>query len=150
MHEHNGLGTVLASRTGAAPPPAWSDSPALIDPQPWTQEALCAETDPDLFFPEKNSGNTAQRAKEVCGRCMVREDCLLYALTAGETFGIWGGTTESERRKMRKASGVTARRPRRLADTCGRGHDLTSENVYVNKRGVRECRTCARDRRAAA
>ena len=149
MHDQNGIGTILATRAGAANHVSWSGDSALIEPRPWAQEALCAETDPDLFFPEKNSGKTAQQAKEICGRCEVREDCLLYALTAGETFGIWGGTTESERRKLRKVSGITMRKSRRRSDTCGRGHELTSENVYVNKRGVRECRTCARDRKAA-
>lgn len=149
MHDQNGRGTVLASRTGSSPPTSWGGDAPLIAPQPWTQDALCAKVDPDLFFPEKSSGKTAQQAKAICGRCDARSDCLLYALTAGETFGIWGGTTESERRKLRKEAGLTARMPRRLSDTCGRGHELTSENVYVNKRGVRECRTCGRDRKAA-
>lgn len=68
--------------------------------QPWADEALCAQTDPDSFFPEK--GGSVREAKAVCASCDVREQCLAYALEQGEPFGIWGGLSERERRRLRK------------------------------------------------
>lgn len=68
--------------------------------EPWMQEALCAETDPEAFFPEK--GGSTRDAKVVCRSCDVVEECLAYALRTDERFGIWGGKSERERRKMKK------------------------------------------------
>ena len=66
----------------------------------WQQEALCAQTDPEAFFPEK--GGSTREAKKVCQTCVVRAECLEYALAHDERFGIWGGLSERERRKLRK------------------------------------------------
>lgn len=66
----------------------------------WQSEALCAQTDPEAFFPEK--GGSTKDAKRVCGACNVRSECLEYALTNDERFGIWGGLSERERRRLRK------------------------------------------------
>lgn len=66
--------------------------------QPWAEQALCAQTDPELFFPEK--GGSVREAKEICARCFVAAECLDYALTTGERFGVWGGFSERERRKL--------------------------------------------------
>ncbi len=66
----------------------------------WQRQANCMGVDPDLFFPER--GASTREAKEVCRGCVVREDCLEYALTNGEKFGIWGGVSERERRKIRR------------------------------------------------
>lgn len=68
--------------------------------QPWMDEAVCAQVDPELFFPEKN-GNAAP-ARRLCGTCPVAGECLEFALTNGERFGVWGGLSERERRKLRK------------------------------------------------
>jgi WhiB family transcriptional regulator, redox-sensing transcriptional regulator len=65
----------------------------------WRLDALCAETDPEAFFPEK--GGSTREAKRVCGGCAVREECLEYALGNDERFGIWGGLSERERRRIR-------------------------------------------------
>lgn len=67
--------------------------------EPWQMRALCAQADYEAFFPEK--GGSARDAKKVCARCPVRKDCLDAALSNGESFGIWGGYTEHERRKLR-------------------------------------------------
>jgi WhiB family redox-sensing transcriptional regulator len=67
---------------------------------PWQVEALCAQTDPEAFFPEK--GGSTREAKRVCGRCDVRGDCLSYALAHDERFGIWGGLSERERRRLKR------------------------------------------------
>jgi WhiB family redox-sensing transcriptional regulator len=61
---------------------------------------LCAETDPESFFPEK--GGSVREAKQTCMACEVRTDCLTYALEHGERFGVWGGLTERERRQLAK------------------------------------------------
>ena len=66
----------------------------------WQVDALCAQTDPEAFFPEK--GGSTRDAKKVCGACDVKQDCLEYALANDERFGIWGGLSERERRKLRK------------------------------------------------
>jgi WhiB family redox-sensing transcriptional regulator len=66
----------------------------------WQADALCAQTDPEAFFPEK--GGSTRDAKKVCGTCMVRSECLEYALENDERFGIWGGLSERERRRLRK------------------------------------------------
>src|SRR6476660_3625719 len=73
----------------------------------WQERANCLGVDPDLFFPER--GASTREAKEVCRGCVVREDCLEYALVHGEKFGIWGGMSERERRRIRRAR-ATARR----------------------------------------
>ncbi|MGO3152518.1 MAG: WhiB family transcriptional regulator [Galactobacter sp.] len=66
----------------------------------WQTEALCAQTDPEAFFPEK--GGSTRDAKKVCSSCTVRQECLDYALDNDERFGIWGGLSERERRRLRK------------------------------------------------
>jgi WhiB family redox-sensing transcriptional regulator len=66
----------------------------------WQERALCAQTDPEAFFPEK--GGSTREAKRVCLTCDVRSECLEYALSNDERFGIWGGLSERERRKLKK------------------------------------------------
>lgn len=69
----------------------------------WQADALCAETDPEAFFPEK--GGSTRDAKRICESCQVKGECLEYALENDERFGIWGGLSERERRKLRKRAG---------------------------------------------
>ena len=66
----------------------------------WQERALCAQTDPEAFFPEK--GGSTREAKKVCTGCDVRIECLEYALDHDERFGIWGGLSERERRKLKR------------------------------------------------
>ncbi|MEB4615441.1 WhiB family transcriptional regulator [Leucobacter sp. M11] len=66
----------------------------------WQADALCAQTDPEAFFPEK--GGSTREAKRICESCEVRSSCLDYALENDERFGIWGGLSERERRKLRR------------------------------------------------
>ncbi|GAA4837890.1 WhiB family transcriptional regulator [Luteimicrobium xylanilyticum] len=66
----------------------------------WQERALCAQTDPEAFFPEK--GGSTREAKKVCSGCEVRQECLEYALAHDERFGIWGGLSERERRKLKR------------------------------------------------
>ena len=66
----------------------------------WQERSLCAQTDPEAFFPEK--GGSTREAKKVCVGCEVRSECLESALENDERFGIWGGLSERERRKLKK------------------------------------------------
>ncbi len=66
----------------------------------WQGRALCAQTDPEAFFPEK--GGSTREAKSVCKVCEVRQECLEYALAHDERYGIWGGLSERERRKLKR------------------------------------------------
>lgn len=78
----------------------------------WTARANCRGVDPDLFFP--GQGEPTDPAKAVCQGCVVRDDCLTYALTPPiARRGIWGGLSENERRKLRRAR-AQARRAREL------------------------------------
>lgn len=79
----------------------------------WAELANCAGVDPDLFFPERGESTTA--AKEVCRACAVRVQCLDHALAVPERFGIWGGKSERERRRMR----ITRRSELRRAELAG-------------------------------
>jgi WhiB family redox-sensing transcriptional regulator len=64
----------------------------------WMAQGLCAQTDPEAFFPEK--GGSTRDAKRTCMTCDVRTECLDYALEHQERFGIWGGLSERERRTL--------------------------------------------------
>ena len=70
------------------------------DASAWQASALCAQTDPEAFFPEK--GGSTREAKSVCKVCEVRQECLEYALAHDERYGIWGGLSERERRKLKR------------------------------------------------
>jgi WhiB family redox-sensing transcriptional regulator len=75
----------------------------------WQESALCAQTDPELFFPEK--GGSVREAKKVCMACPVRAECLEWALDTGERYGIWGGLSERERRKVKKQRDAAKQAP---------------------------------------
>ncbi|MDA8148939.1 MAG: WhiB family transcriptional regulator [Actinomycetota bacterium] len=73
----------------------------------WQARANCMGVDPDLFFPER--GASTREAKEVCRGCVVQDDCLEYAIANGEKFGIWGGLSERERRRVRRQRAMQRR-----------------------------------------
>jgi WhiB family transcriptional regulator, redox-sensing transcriptional regulator len=66
----------------------------------------CRGTDPDVFFPDR--GESLEPAKRICGECVVRDECLEHALANGERFGVWGGTSERERRRIRRTRRIAA------------------------------------------
>ena len=72
----------------------------LGDAPQWQERALCSQTDPEAFFPEK--GGSTRDAKRICRRCEVKAECLDYALNHDERHGIWGGLSERERRKLKR------------------------------------------------
>lgn len=84
--------------------PAYQPYEPIVSPETagdlgWQDRALCAETDPEAFYPEK--GGSVREAKKVCRACDVTAECLAYALKNDERFGIFGGMSERERRKLR-------------------------------------------------
>lgn len=81
--------------------------PSGSDCRRWQERANCLGVDPDLFFPER--GASTREAKGVCAGCEVRAECLEYALDKGEKFGIWGGLSERERRRLRRARALARR-----------------------------------------
>lgn len=86
------MGVVTASAT----PDSASAGEASLT---WRDDGLCAQTDPEAFFPER--GSSPKPAKRVCQACPVRTECLEYALERSIRFGVWGGLTERERRWLR-------------------------------------------------
>ncbi len=70
----------------------------ITDERPWVVFGACRDVDPDLFFPAGREEES--HALALCASCPVRQECLDYALEAGERFGIWGGMTEKQRRKL--------------------------------------------------
>jgi WhiB family redox-sensing transcriptional regulator len=70
----------------------------VSQPGDWRARALCAQVDPDIFFPDK--GESPAAAKRVCASCEVRAECLQDALDRNERFGVWGGLSERERRVL--------------------------------------------------
>ncbi len=79
---------------------AFEAEPELEPTDQWQDRALCAQTDPEAFFPEK--GGSTREAKKICLGCEVRHECLEYALAHDERFGIWGGLSERERRRLKR------------------------------------------------
>jgi WhiB family redox-sensing transcriptional regulator len=82
----------------------------------WRSAAACQSADPDLFFPISSSGPAEQqiaRAKRICANCVVRRECLEYAVTNEQVYGIWGGTTaedrQRDRRRKRRAAAAAKR-----------------------------------------
>jgi WhiB family redox-sensing transcriptional regulator len=64
-------------------------------------DGLCRQVDPDLFFPD-HGANLTKRARKVCASCPVMDECLAYALAHPGILGVWGGTSEGERRRLAK------------------------------------------------
>lgn len=126
------------------------DPPATFEPVgplAWQTDALCAETDPELFVPDK--GGSTMEAKRVCASCTVREQCLEYALANNERTGIYGGLSPRQRlplHRAREAGRVQGK------GACVHGHDWSDpRNVgFRREHGGRYCRACDRERRQAA
>jgi WhiB family redox-sensing transcriptional regulator len=83
----------------------------------WRSSGACRSADPDLFFPISTKGPAEKqiaRAKMICAGCRVRQECLEFALTHDQTYGIWGGTTvedrQRDRRRRRRAAAAAAKR----------------------------------------
>lgn len=99
---------------GLALNPYGSDFAEMLIGEPWMADGICSTTDPESFFPEK--GGSTKAAKRICNggpnsaACPVRDLCLQYALDREERFGIWGGVSERERRRIKRGLSPQARR----------------------------------------
>ncbi|CAN5667993.1 hypothetical protein BH24ACT5_BH24ACT5_30620 [soil metagenome] len=115
----------------------------VVEREPWTTDAACRGLDPDLFFPQR--GAPPDQAKAVCAGCPVRAECLDYALTHHELFGVWGGTTGKQRRRLRNGRRANAvacgtrsgyqthqNRHEAICDAC-----REASNVYMRERRQR-------------
>lgn len=104
-HRHDGDNGMSAPSPSGKSSSSVPDDDVLLElitdeAMEWQERALCAQTDPEAFFPEK--GGSTREAKRVCLSCEVRVECLEYALANDERFGIWGGLSERERRRLKK------------------------------------------------
>ena len=79
--------------------PLLEESPDNDPDAPWQESAVCRQTDPELFFPEQ--GGSTREAKKICVGCEVTAQCLQAALDNDEPFGVWGGLSERERRRLK-------------------------------------------------
>ena len=87
--------------------------------QDWRSQSACLSADPELFFPLSSMGPSLGQlaeAKKVCGRCPVRTECLEFALSTHQVHGVWGGTSEDERKRL-----VAARTRRHRPVMAGAG-----------------------------
>lgn len=100
-HDSDGVCNTCIQRTRRAGDSDGVPEPArLFVVRDWTEDALCAQTDPEAFFPEK--GQSTRNAKGICRQCPVRAECLTWALDNNERFGVWGGLSEQERDGLRR------------------------------------------------
>lgn len=78
---------------------------AIQDTTDWRSRAACRSADPELFFPISSSGpalSQVEQAKAICASCQVQRSCLEFALATGGIHGVWGGTTDEERQRLRR------------------------------------------------
>ena len=93
----------------------------LVTREPWMESGNCRGVDPALFFPTQ--GESLAAAKAVCRACEVRAECLNFALTHMEKFGVWGGYSEKERRRMRREQNIASVRVPRREHGTRNGYD---------------------------
>jgi WhiB family transcriptional regulator, redox-sensing transcriptional regulator len=93
--------------------------------------AECKGMDPEIFNPAKGDVRTEHQARTVCRACPVKTDCLEWALTTNQTHGIWGDTSEKQRRKLR--------RDRRTASGLGGRGPVPTPVVHGDHRSYRKC-----------
>ena len=85
------------------------------DNEGWRDQAACRSSDPELFFPSGSTGpalDQIQAATSICRSCPAQGPCLQFALETNQEAGIWGGTDEDERRKIRRAWRASRRLPK--------------------------------------
>jgi Transcription factor WhiB len=117
----------------------------------WRHRAACAglaSSAEDIFF--DGTAEADRLALAVCATCRVRADCLAYAVTTGQEYGIWGGRTQQEIRRLvalerrGQSTGRAGWHRNALKTHCKHGHPFDAANTYYTPRGDRRCRTCMR------
>lgn len=102
----------------------------LVNTEEWVKDALCAQTDPEQFFPDV--GANTRDARQVCAECPVRKACLQYALNRQEQHGIWGGLSARDRRRLKL---ILQERTH-----CQRGHELAVVGLTAGN-GCKACKS---------
>lgn len=125
-------GTVWAPVTRATLPPR-----DVADDRRWTAEANCRGMSPDLFVLDRGASMAeVEAARAVCAGCVVRSDCLEYAIKHREKIGIWGGTTPNERRRIIRERGLPEQLPAPIQ------HGTISGHAMEKRRGLPTCVLC--------
>lgn len=104
----------------------------------WRRNALCRDTDPELFFPVGTTGQALlqiSRAKDVCCECPVKVKCLDFAMETNQDTGIWGGTSEEERRQMRREAAARARAARLAANNMQPRNSVVGNTISNHLNG---------------
>lgn len=96
------------SSTGLVEPMLMVQGDTMAAAEDWRQAAACRGMDVEIFFPA--SDEDAGPAKSVCMQCPVRHDCLEWAMATRQGDGVWGGLTETERRRLRRRRQAAARK----------------------------------------
>jgi hypothetical protein len=105
-HDHYETGPSVHYRP--APGPTFtSHAITITQPPAWYEQALCPQVDVgDIFYPPK--GGPSADAIRICDRCPVENQCLTYALENNERYGVWGGKSERQRRRIKRDLGGAA------------------------------------------
>lgn len=112
--------------------------PAAASEQ-WRADAACANSpSADVFFPEDGSNGSTAAARKICAQCPVRKQCVSYAITNNEKYGIWGGLTANQIARIRRG-----RHPFNFDGTCIRGHKYSPNTTQIGPTGRRRCLVCA-------
>jgi WhiB family redox-sensing transcriptional regulator len=128
---------------------ARQETPADSTRRAWRDDALCRETDPEAFYPDR--GESAQEALSVCRRCPVTAECLAFALAHDERFGVWGGTTEADRQRLRRLQQEAADDSGHTPGLSARGNGVWAVSVRYRRRdGRAQLSTTVTGGRAAA
>lgn len=137
------MNTPYEEQSGSTAHSSWGFS---TEPPPaWQEQAICAQTDPDAFFPEK--GGTTREAKRVCAGCEVKDECLQHALDNDERYGVWGGLSERERRSVKRHAPATTKTAHcKVCDAEMELNKYGPERQYCSQ----TCRETAAQRRSAA
>jgi WhiB family redox-sensing transcriptional regulator len=120
----------------------------------WRDLAACLDVvsaDYDPFFAD--SAELQAEAIAICASCLVRDDCLTFAVRTGQQYGIWGGQPERIVRRLiavdragrPQAHRVPAGHPQASKTHCKHGHPFNAANTYYTRDGRRRCRTCLRE-----
>jgi WhiB family redox-sensing transcriptional regulator len=120
----------------------------------WRDQAACRDVvtaDYDPFFADTEAEQL--EAIAICASCLVRDDCLTFAVRTGQQYGIWGGQPEQTIRRLIAADRagrphsrrVPTGHPQASKTQCKRGHRFSAANTYYTPDGHRRCRTCLRE-----
>jgi len=126
----------------------------MTEVRSWRDQAACLEVvsaDYDPFF--SDAKDLQAEAIAICATCLVRDDCLTFAVRTGQQYGIWGGQLQPMVRRLialdragrPRSRQALARHPQASRTHCKRGHPFNAENTYYTPDGHRRCRTCLRE-----